>query len=122
MQATSKDGEVVAIKFQSPRATDAEVDVLRHMTDAVCRTVRVRATFKVNGTTSAFVMPYVPGGWEYGLWPRVIPSELDSSSRYVKSAHRRWPCSPPHLQAVITHAGRTGVAPPRLRAPRHQAG
>ena len=66
------DDVPVAIKVQTPDATDEEVAILRHMTDAVCHTVAVLNTFDVNETESAFVMPLVRRSWYDGSSTRAI--------------------------------------------------
>ena len=62
----------VAIKVQAPAATEAEVEVLRRMTDAACHTVAVLKTFSVSETESAFAMPLVPRAWDSGVTPASI--------------------------------------------------
>ena len=100
MRATSKDGVDVVIKFQSHRATDAEVAVLRLMTASVCHTVSVLDTFKVHDTKSAFVTPCARRGWTGGLSPPVVHERARQLIEVLQSTHRCWQRSPPHLDAV----------------------
>ena len=94
------DDVPVAIKVQTPDATDEEVAILRHMTDAVCHTVAVFNTFDVNETESAFVMPLVRRSWCDGSSTRAIRKRARQLIEVLQSTHRCWQRSPPHLDAV----------------------